>query len=365
MSERARDRGHEDRRAPTTTRSSRATPDTGGFWTPRRAPAGSTRSAALPPRDPTTRRELADEILSSAATAEPGHYFGVGLGSDTGGFSALPGPPSDAARTPSTTRSTSTTATSIFAREQTGERTFDLNTRRRRPLRPVAPTCLPTCSSEPRGDRRCGCCSAQPRPTSTRGALPTSTAERDRTLLIWPYGSAATDRGRGGRVTARRTERGTPGRRGARRLLADGHVGCRAPAGSVANLRVGRRTRRGGAEGGGSGVVITPDGYLLTSAHVVEGMDGKAEAAFPDGRSFAAEVIGTDPLSDLAVLRAEAGRPGDGRLGDADALHVGQLVVAIGSPLGFHGSVTAGVVSALGRALPSRVAAAPFAWSRT
>jgi serine protease Do len=123
---------------------------------------------------------------------------------------------------------------------------------------------------------------------------------------------------------------------------------------SVANLRVGRRTRRGRAEGGGSGVVITPDGYLLTSAHVVEGMDGKAEAAFPDGRSFAAEVIGTDPLSDLAVLRAEAGNLETAELGDADALHVGQLVVAIGSPLGFHGSVTAGVVSALGRALPTR-----------
>jgi S1-C subfamily serine protease len=123
---------------------------------------------------------------------------------------------------------------------------------------------------------------------------------------------------------------------------------------SVANLRVGRRTRRGRAEGGGSGVVITPDGYLLTSAHVVEGMDGKAQAAFPDGRSFAAEVIGTDPLSDLAVLRAEAGNLETAELGDADALHVGQLVVAIGSPLGFHGSVTAGVVSALGRALPTR-----------
>ena len=117
---------------------------------------------------------------------------------------------------------------------------------------------------------------------------------------------------------------------------------------SVANLRVGRRTRRGRAEGGGSGVVITPDGYLLTSAHVVEGMDGKAQAA------FAAEVIGTDPLSDLAVLRAEAGNLETAELGDADALHVGQLVVAIGSPLGFHGSVTAGVVSALGRALPTR-----------
>ncbi len=123
---------------------------------------------------------------------------------------------------------------------------------------------------------------------------------------------------------------------------------------SVANLRIGRRTRRGRAEGGGSGVVITPDGYLLTSAHVVEGMDGKAQAAFPDGRSFAAEVIGTDPLSDLAVLRAEAGNLETAELGDADALHVGQLVVAIGSPLGFHGSVTAGVVSALGRALPTR-----------
>jgi S1-C subfamily serine protease len=123
---------------------------------------------------------------------------------------------------------------------------------------------------------------------------------------------------------------------------------------SVANLRVGRRTRRGRAEGGGSAVVITPDGYMLTSAHVVEGTDGRADAALPDGRSFGAEVIGTDPLSDLAVLRAEAGNLETAELGDADSLHVGQLVVAIGSPLGFHGSVTAGVVSALGRALPTR-----------
>jgi S1-C subfamily serine protease len=123
---------------------------------------------------------------------------------------------------------------------------------------------------------------------------------------------------------------------------------------SVANLRVGRRTRRGRAEGGGSAVVITPDGYMLTSAHVVEGSDGSAQAAFPDGRSFSAEVVGTDPLSDLAVLRTEAGNLESAALGDADALHVGQLVVAIGSPLGFHGSVTAGVVSALGRALPTR-----------
>ena len=123
---------------------------------------------------------------------------------------------------------------------------------------------------------------------------------------------------------------------------------------SVANLRVARRMRRGRAEGGGSAVAITPDGYLLSSAHVVEGTDGNSIASFPDGRSFGAELVGTDPLSDLAVLRADAGDLVAAELGDADELQVGQLVVAIGSPLGFHGSVTAGVVSALGRALPTR-----------
>jgi serine protease Do len=123
---------------------------------------------------------------------------------------------------------------------------------------------------------------------------------------------------------------------------------------SVANLRVERRTRRGPAEGGGSAVTITPDGYLLSSAHVVEGADGEGRASFPDGRSFTVEVVGADPLSDLAVLRAHAGDLLAAELGDSDSLQVGQLVVAIGSPLGFHGSVTAGVVSALGRALPTR-----------
>src|SRR6266511_2904575 len=123
---------------------------------------------------------------------------------------------------------------------------------------------------------------------------------------------------------------------------------------SVANLRVRHRTRRGSKEGGGSAVAITPDGYLLTSAHVVAGTNGKGTASFPDGRSFSVEVVGADPLSDLAVLRADAGNLTAAELGDADALKVGQLVVAIGSPLGFHGSVTAGVVSALGRALPTR-----------
>jgi S1-C subfamily serine protease len=122
---------------------------------------------------------------------------------------------------------------------------------------------------------------------------------------------------------------------------------------SVAHLQVRRRTRRGRAEGGGSAVTITPDGYLLSSAHVVEGTDGEGRASFPDGRSFSFEVVGADPLSDLAVLRARAGDLSAAELGDAGSLQVGQLVVAIGSPLGFHGSVTAGVVSALGRALPT------------
>jgi serine protease Do len=123
---------------------------------------------------------------------------------------------------------------------------------------------------------------------------------------------------------------------------------------SVANLRVSRRTRRGRAEGGGSGVVITADGFMLSSAHVVSASDGGGRATFQDGRELRVEVIGSDPLSDLAVLRTEAGGLPAAELGDADELRVGQLVVAIGNPLGFAGSVTTGVVSALGRSLPTR-----------
>src|SRR6476660_2311605 len=118
---------------------------------------------------------------------------------------------------------------------------------------------------------------------------------------------------------------------------------------SVASLLV--RTNRG--SGAGSASVLTADGFLLTSAHVVEGADS-AEAAFTDGTEVRADVVGRDPLSDLAVLRARGDVPAPVTLGDAAALRVGQLVVSLGNPLGLAGSVTAGIVSALGRSLPTR-----------
>src|SRR5438067_7975497 len=128
---------------------------------------------------------------------------------------------------------------------------------------------------------------------------------------------------------------------------------------SVGNLRVSRRVRGGRIlDGGGSSVVITPDGFMLTSAHVVGRTDGTGRATFVDGRELDFELIGADPLSDLAVLRAVARDLVPAELGDAEKLRVGQLVVAIGNPHGFSGSVTAGVVSALGRSLPTRSGAA-------
>jgi serine protease Do len=128
---------------------------------------------------------------------------------------------------------------------------------------------------------------------------------------------------------------------------------------SVASLRITRRVRGGHVPAGaGSGIALTPDGFLLTSAHVVAGTRHRGNASFTDGREFAFEIVGTDPLSDLAVLRADARDLIPATLGDAEALRVGQLVVAIGNPNGFAGSVTAGVVSALGRSLPARSRAA-------
>ena len=119
---------------------------------------------------------------------------------------------------------------------------------------------------------------------------------------------------------------------------------------SVASLRVGGGRGRGGS---GSAVVISPDGYLLTSAHVVAAGSGGV-AAFPDGRQTEFSVAGSDPLSDLAVVRVTDADLSPATLGDADRLQVGQLVVAVGNPMGYDGSVTAGVVSALGRSMATR-----------
>ncbi|MBO0828411.1 MAG: trypsin-like peptidase domain-containing protein [Streptosporangiales bacterium] len=122
----------------------------------------------------------------------------------------------------------------------------------------------------------------------------------------------------------------------------------------VASLRVsyGRR-----GDGGGSAVVFTDDGFLLTNAHVV-GPATAGQVAFADGTSMPFRVTGADPLSDLAIVRAAGPTPPPVTLGDADSLAVGQLVVAVGNPLGLAGTVTAGIVSALGRSLPTRDGAA-------
>jgi S1-C subfamily serine protease len=120
----------------------------------------------------------------------------------------------------------------------------------------------------------------------------------------------------------------------------------------VASVRVPRtRAGRGAGESLGSAVVFTADGFLLTNAHVV-GDAAAGTVTFSDGSTSAFQVVGSDPLSDLAVLRAAGVTPEPAELGEADGLRVGQLVVAVGNPLGLAGSVTAGVVSALGRSLP-------------
>ncbi len=124
----------------------------------------------------------------------------------------------------------------------------------------------------------------------------------------------------------------------------------------VAALRVRQQSGGRGAEGAGSAVVLTSDGHLLTNAHVVQGASG-GQASFADGTTAEFAVVGRDPLSDLAVVRADRAIPEPAEYGDADLLKVGSLVVAVGNPLGLAGSVTAGVVSALGRAIPAHTRA--------
>jgi serine protease Do len=124
---------------------------------------------------------------------------------------------------------------------------------------------------------------------------------------------------------------------------------------AVASLSVMRRVRGGRVPAGsGSAVALTPDGYLLTNAHVVGSRVTGGRATFADGHDARFEVVGRDPLSDLAVIHAAEEQLAAATLGDAERLRVGQLVVAIGNPHGLGGSVTAGVVSALGRSLPAR-----------
>jgi len=120
--------------------------------------------------------------------------------------------------------------------------------------------------------------------------------------------------------------------------------------GAVVNIAVGDARGRRGA---GSGVMVAPDGYLLTNNHVVERAESLT-VSFTDGTEAAAELVGRDPATDLAVLRARGSGLPYAELGNSSRLQVGQLVIAIGNPLGFESSVSTGVVSALGRSLDSR-----------
>ena len=131
-------------------------------------------------------------------------------------------------------------------------------------------------------------------------------------------------------------------------------VGSSVVAISIRKNRVGgRRGAEPGEAGAGSGVIITPDGFVLTNNHVVEESDA-LDVSLTDGRTLAAQVIGADPATDLAVIRISDGSLPACELGDSELLKVGQLVIAIGNPLGFQSTVSAGVVSALGRSLRSQ-----------
>ena len=126
---------------------------------------------------------------------------------------------------------------------------------------------------------------------------------------------------------------------------------------AVVNIRVRHAARQAqrGPEGGGtgSGFVIAPDGFILTNSHVVHDA-GSLEVTLADGRVCGASVVGEDPETDLAVVRIHASQLARAHLGDSNAIRVGHIAVAIGSPFGFHQTVTAGVVSALGRSMRSQ-----------
>jgi S1-C subfamily serine protease len=121
---------------------------------------------------------------------------------------------------------------------------------------------------------------------------------------------------------------------------------------SVVAIHITKRgfSSRDGGEGAGSGAIITPDGFVLTNNHVVENTE-ELEVSLTDGRIFKAQIVGTDPATDLAVIRISDGSLPAVELGDSDHLKAGQLVIAIGNPLGFQSTVSAGVISALGRTL--------------
>src|SRR5580692_9951882 len=124
---------------------------------------------------------------------------------------------------------------------------------------------------------------------------------------------------------------------------------------AVVNIRVQKAIRENqrGSESGGSGFVIAPDGFILTNSHVVHGAN-KLEVTLADGQVYRASLVGEDPETDLAVLRINASQLAYARLGNSKSIRVGQIAVAIGSPIGFQQTVTAGVVSALGRSMRSQ-----------